>query len=437
MSTATTTTSADATMPDEIARAVVLPESYVNENEISYPAFRWLRENNPLGVARVDGFDPLWIVTKFADIQRIEVDNKTFGVGEHNPILATQAGDEFFRSMSPEGKVRNMDVVVYMDPPEHDKLRKIFNPWFRPGNVKRFEDQLRVLAKKEVERMLDYDGECDFMGDIAGWFTLRAIVTLFGAPMEDEQIFMDLSKAFFGGSDPDEKREDVVADDPAAAAQQWAATVMDFNRYFTEKHHERRGQEGEDLLTIIANAEVDGEPISEGYANGQYIAMVTAGHDTTSATASATILQMTKEPELLARVAADPSLAPKLVEEGVRHTSPVRHFMRTALQDTELRGRTIAEGERLMMCFPSGNRDEEVIPNADVFDIDRTPNRHLGFGHGAHMCIGQRIARAELAILWEELLPKLKTVELAGEPKYLQTNFVGGLKSLPIRFTKA
>jgi alpha-terpineol hydroxylase len=432
----TTQTSAEATMPDEMARAVVLPESYLDEKKVSYPAFKWLRENNPLGVARVDGFDPLWIVTKYADIQKVEVDNKTFGVGQSNPILATQAGDEFFRSLSPEGKVRNMDVVVYMDPPEHDKIRKIFNPWFRPGNVRRFEEQLRVLAKREVERMLDYDGEVDFMADIAGWFTLRAIVTLFGAPMSDEQIFMDLSKAFFGGNDPDEKREDVAAEDPAAAAQQWAATVMDFNRYFTEKHHERRGQEGEDLLTIIANAEVDGQPISEGYANGQYIAMVTAGHDTTSATASGTILKMTEQPELLERVRSDISLAPKLVEEGVRYVSPVRHFMREALVDTELRGRQIKAGERLMMCFPSGNRDEEAIRDPETFDLDRSPNRHLGFGHGAHMCIGQRIARSELQIFWEELLPKLKSVELAGEPKYLQTNFVGGLKNLPIKFKK-
>ncbi len=432
-----TTTSADATMPDEIASAVVLPESYVNEKETTYPAFTWLRENNPLGVARVEGFDPLWIVTKYADIQKVEVDNESFGVGDHNPILTSQAGDAFFRSLSPEGKVRNMDVVVYMDPPEHAAIRKIFNPWFRPGNVKRFEDQLRVLAKKEVARMLDYDGECDFMADIASWFALRSIVTLFGAPMEDEQIFMDLSKAFFGGSDPEEKREDVAADDPAAAAQQWAATVADFNEYFNRKRSERRGQAGEDLLTIIANAEVNGEPISDGYANGQYIAMVTAGHDTTSATASSTIMMMAEQPELLTRCAADTSLAPKLVEEGVRWASPVKHFMRTALRDTELRGRTIAEGERLMMCFPSGNRDAEAITNPDVFDIDRTPNRHLGFGHGAHMCIGQRIARSELQIFWEELLPKLKSVELAGEPKYLQTNFVGGLKNLPIRFKKA
>jgi cytochrome P450 len=432
----TTLSSAEATIPDELARAVVLPESYVNEKEITYPAFKWLRANNPLGVAKVDGYDPLWIVTKYADIQKIEVDNKTFGVGDQNPILATQAGDDFFRTLPPEGKVRNMDVVPYMDPPEHDKIRKIFNPWFRPGNVKRFEDQIRELAKREVARMLDYDGEVDFMKDIAGWFALRAIVTLFGAPMEDDQIFMNLSKAFFGGMDPEERRDDVV-DDPAAAAQQWAATVQDFNRYFTQKHHERRGQQGEDLLTIIANAEVDGEPISDGYANGQYIAMVTAGHDTTSATASGTLLKMIEQPEILSRVQSDLSLAPKLVEEGVRYVSPVRHFMRQALVDTELRGRRIKAGERFMLCFPSGNRDEEVIRDPEIFDLDRNPNRHLGFGHGAHMCIGQRIARSELQIFWEELLPKLKTVELAGEPKYLQTNFVGGLKSLPIRFTKA
>ncbi|HEY1974770.1 MAG TPA: cytochrome P450 [Pseudonocardia sp.] len=434
MSTATKT-STDATMPEEIARAVVLPESYVNEQEITYPAFRWLRENNPLGIARVEGYDPLWIVSKFADIQKVEIDNKTFGVGDQNPILNTQAGDAFFREMT-GGSVRNMDVVVYMDPPEHDKIRKIFNPWFRPGNVKRFEDQIRELAKAEVARMMDYDGECDFFVDIGQWYALRAIVTLFGAPMADEQLFMDLSKAFFGGNDPEERRDDVPVD-AAAAAKQWASTVADFNRYFERLTLDRRQNPTEDLLSIIANSEVDGELISTDYANGQYIAMVTAGHDTTSATSAATIMQLAAQPDLLRRVAADTSLAGKLVEEGVRWASPVKHFMRVALTDTELRGREIKKGERLMMCFPSGNRDDEAIPNPDVFDIDRHPNRHLGFGHGAHLCIGQRIARSELQILWEELLPKLKSVELNGEPKYLQTNFVGGIKSMPIKFQKA
>jgi cytochrome P450 len=224
---------------------------------------------------------------------------------------------------------------------------------------------------------------------------------------------------------------------PAAAARQWAATVEDFNSYFNRRLAERKGEQGEDLLTIIANAEVDGEPISEGHANGQCIAMVTAGHDTTSATAAGTLLKLIEEPELFERVRSDTSLAAPLVEEGVRWVSPVKHFMREALRDTELRGRKIAKGERFMMCFPSGNRDEEFINDPEVFDIDRKPNRHLGFGHGGHMCIGQRIARSELRIFWEELLPRLKSVELAGEPKYLQTNFVGGMKSMPIQFKKA
>jgi cytochrome P450 len=435
MSVSSAVTAEDATMPEDIARAVVLPESYVNEKDVTYPAFEWLRENNPLGVARVGGYDPLWIVSKYADIQKIETTPNLFGVGDANPILNTQAGDDFFRQMT-GGSVRNMDVVVFMDPPEHTSIRKIFNPWFRPGNVRNFEDQIRELAKKEVARMLDYDGEVDFMADIAQWFSLRAIVTLFGVPMEDENIFMNLSKLFFGGSDPEEKRDDIEEMDAAAAARQWASTVKDFNAYFNPLTEDRRKNPTEDLLSIIANSEVNGEPISEGYANGQYIAMVTAGHDTTSATASGTVLKMIEQPEVLARVSADTSLAPKLVEEGVRWVSPVKHFMRQALEDTELRGRQIKKGERFMLNFPSGNRDAEAIRDPEVFDIDRAPNRHLGFGHGAHMCIGQRIARSELQIFWEELLPRIKSFELNGEPKYLQTNFVGGLKSLPIKFKK-
>jgi cytochrome P450 len=188
---------------------------------------------------------------------------------------------------------------------------------------------------------------------------------------------------------------------------------------------------------VIANAKVNGEFLSDGVVNGSYLQVATAGHDTTSSTVSGVALAMAKYPDQWAEVKADQSLIPKMVHEAVRWVSPVKHFMRSASEDTILGGVQIHEGDRLMLNYPSGNRDEAYFTNAEEFDLERTPNNHLGFGFGAHMCIGQHIAKMEMTLLWEELLPKLKSIELAGDPVPVKTNFVSSFKSLPIKFTKA
>src|SRR4029078_13658460 len=172
-------------------------------------------------------------------------------------------------------------------------------------------------------------------------------------------------------------------------------------------------------------------------ATGYYTIIATAGHDTTSSSTAGAMWALATVPGLLERVRADPALIPNLIEEAIRWTTPVRTFMRSASADTELRGRKIKAGDWLMLCYASGNRDEEVFPNPDTFDIDRAPNRQLAFGFGAHLCLGQHLARLEMRILYEELLPKLKSVRLNGDPRYVESYFVTGLKSLPIRFELA
>jgi alpha-terpineol hydroxylase len=423
-------------VPDDIARAVVLPESYGNEKEITYPAFAWLRQNMPVGRAFVEGYDPLWLVTKFDDIMTVERDHSLFNATMNNPILNTQAGDAFLRSLTPDGSIRYLDALPFLDPPEHTEIKAATSNWFTPKNVAKYTDRIRQIAREDVEKLLSYDGECDWATDFALYYPMRVILGLFGIPQEDLPLMLKLTQDFFGANDPDEKRDDIEVS-PEAAARQFQAAFADFFAYFDQFTEDRRANPKDDLMTVLANARINGEYLPNGVVNGSYLQVATAGHDTTSSTISGAALAMARHPDQWEKVRDDHSLIPKMVEEAVRWTSPVKHFTRSASDDTVLHGVEIKKGERLMLNYPSGNRDEDYFTNAHEFDLKRSPNKHLGFGFGGHMCIGQHIARLEMVILFEELLPKIKTIELTGEPKPVKTNFVSSYKSLPVKFTKA
>jgi cytochrome P450 len=420
-------------IPEDIAKIVIAPKSYTNDDVI-YPAFKWLRENMPLGVAEVDGYDPIWIVTKHADIRAIELNAKLFHNADHNPILNDRASDAFMRQIN-GGSTRLISSLTYMDPPEHAAYRNLTQNWFMPGRISRLEDQIRVLARQSVDKLLSFDGECDFVRDFALHYPLRVIMTLFGVPPEDEPRMLKLTQEFFGVHDPEEQRPEIAAD-PVAAAKMWAATLEDFYTYFDDLSAQRRAHPTDDMLSLIANSQVNGAPIPRNEANGYYVAIATAGHDTTSSSTAGGLHGMLLYPENFARLKDDPSLVKGLVDEAIRWTSPVKHFMRNAVEDTQVRGQAIRAMDRLMMCYPSGNRDEEVFADPTRFDITRSPNPHIAFGFGPHMCLGQHLAKLEMRVLFEELLPHLDKIELAADPRMVETNFVGGYKTLPIRFTK-
>lgn len=422
-----------ARIPNDIAKIVVSPKSYTDDNVI-YPAYKWLRENIPLGVAEVDGYDPIWVVTRHADIRTIERDAKLFHNADFNPILNDRANDEFTKSIN-GGSIRILSSLSYMDPPEHNKLRSLTANLFLPGKIAKLEEQIRVLARQSVEHFLSFDGECDFVKDFALHYPLRVVMTMLGVPPEDEPRMLKLTQEFFGVHDPEEQRAE-VASDPVAAAKMWHASISDFFGYFNKMSEDRRKNPRDDLATVIANAQVDGAPISEADQNGYYVVVATAGHDTTSSSTAAALHGMILYPEEFKKVKADLAAVPGLVDEAIRWGSPVKHFMRNATEDVEVAGQLIRAQDRLMICYPSGNRDEAVFTDPDRFDISRSPNPHIAFGFGPHMCLGQHLAKLEMRILFEELMPHLESAELAGDPKLVETNFVGGYKSLPIRFKK-
>ncbi len=425
------------TIPDHIAQQIVLPEGHRDDAQL-FEAYRWLRDNNPLGVAEVEGYDPVYLVSKHADIMEIERQPHIFSSaggedkGKFNPILANKAGDEFTKSIN-NGSLRILETLTYLDPPEHTVVKDIAADWFRPGNLKQWEDTIRGLAAESVDRLLTGDGKIDFVKDFALQYPLHVIMSLFGVPESDEPRMMTLTQEFFGTADPDAARDDVEPLTPDAAAKQWVATIQDFYAYFDALLMDRRNNPTDDLASIIAIAKnPDGEYFPKEVAYGYFIAIATAGHDTTSSTMAGAVHALAQRPELLSRVKSDLSLVPNLVNEALRWASPVKHFMRTALEPYELRGRVIQPGDRFMLLYQSGNRDADVFDEPDVFDIDRRPNKHIAFGYGPHMCIGQHLAKIELRIMFETLLPRLEAVHLAGDTKFIQTNFVGGLKNMPV-----
>ena len=213
--------------------------------------------------------------------------------------------------------------------------------------------------------------------------------------------------------------------------------IQDFFVYFSALTDARKAEPTSDLASVIANATIDGEPIGIMEQISYYVIVATAGHDTTSSAMAGGLQALIEHPDQLARLQADPSLLPTAVDEIIRWVTPVKHFMRNCTTTYELRGHTFEKGDAVLLSYPSANRDEEVFTDPFRFDVGRTPNKHLAFGFGVHYCLGAMLARMEIKAVLTELLPRLRSIELAGEPAEMQTLFVGGLKRLPIAYELA
>ncbi len=414
----------------DIARTLVDPRAYAAITPLT-EIFAWLRRNDPFALIEAEGFSPFYAVTRHADIMRIGRDKTLFHNGDRSPILGDLASQK--RIFELVGGPHLVRTLVHMDDPDHGKYRALTQSWFMPTQLRRLEPQIRALARQTIEEMAQHT-ECDFARDVAALYPLRVIMLILGLPPEDEPRMLRLTQELFGNQDPDMTRGEAGMNDPTLGAQQLFEVFADFSAYFGAVTADRRANPRDDVSTVIANSRIDGEEIGDFEAMSYYTIIATAGHDTTSSTTSGAISGLCDFPGELAKLQADPALIPGLVEEAVRWTTPVRHFMRTATQDTELLGRQISKGDWLMLCYLSGNRDEEVFDAPDTFRVDRDPNRHLGFGYGPHLCLGQHMAKMEMRILFEELIPRLASLELAGEQKNTASNFVSGPKALPIRY---
>jgi cytochrome P450 len=413
-----------ARLPDDLARAVAEPAAYA-DLDAWHEQLRRVRRDHPFARAELPDYAPFWVAAKFDDIQAIARQNEVFlsGMGALVPQkMADKVGSEAqgFRS------------VVGMNAPEHLKYRLLTQAWLAPKNIKALEDGMRALARRFVDRMAEAGGEIDFARDVAAHYPLLVVMSILGVPPEDEPMMLRLTQEYFGNSDEElARRRAMTPEETAAGLMETIAEVSDYFRRVTA---ERRRQPADDLASVIANAQIDGAPLPERDSLGYYITIAFAGHDTTSSSVAGGLWALAERPQELAKVQADPSLIPSLVEESIRWTSPVYQFVRVAARDAEVRGQTVTAGEQIVLCFPSGNRDEDAFEGPFAFRADRKSNRHVAFGYGPHQCLGMHLARMEMGIFFEELLPRLRSLELAGAPRRTTTNFVGGPKSLPIRY---
>lgn len=418
-------------IPDEHARALVDPKAYADGRV--HAAHSWLRANNPVGWADVEGFDPFWVITKHADIRAISRDNVRFPYGDRSAVLIDEASDRMIRKTT-GGSPHLVRSLVQMDPPDHMKYRLLTQSWFMPKNLRTLDQRIGVIADAAVAKLRALGGASDFVEDVALHYPLQVVMEILGVPPEDFALMMRLTQENFAPLDPDSTPDGVSLEDPEAFGKAQTAFVENLKRYFGAMTADRRIHPRNDIATVIANATIDGKPMPLSDEIGYYAIVATAGHDTTSSSSAAAMYALATQPDLFRRVKSEPALIPKLIEEAIRWETPVKTFMRSSTQEAEIRGRIIRPGDWMMLCYASGNRDEEVYEHGDRFDIDRQATEHVAFGYGPHMCLGQHLARREIIMLFERLLPALATVELAGEPERTQSFFVNGLKHLPIRF---
>lgn len=420
-------------LPGEVAAAVVDPVAY-GQWEPLHEQLAWARANAPLAVAENDDHDPFWLVTRHADIMAISRDPQRFANGIRPTVLTNRDGEALARAATPNNDGHLIRSLVQMDAPDHMKYRLLTQSWFMPKNLKIVEDRIRQIARETVDHMLAAGGECDFARDVAAHYPLRVIMDILGVPPEDEPRMLMLTQQLFGPTDPElnRSREAITSAEQAIAMLDYV--IADFTQYFAALTADRRANPREDIATVIANATINGAAIPDREMSGYYMIVATAGHDTTSASTAGAIMELARNPALFARFRDAEADKAGLIEEAIRWTTPVQHFMRSAKEDVEIGGQTIRAGDWLMLNYVSGNRDEAVFNAPSTFDPDREKNQQIAFGFGAHVCLGQHLARLEMRILMEELLPRIKKLALAGEPARVESVFVGGLKRLPIRF---
>jgi cytochrome P450 len=409
-------------LPADIDDLICDPATYANER-LFHESFAKLREHDPVHWCEPRDFRPFWAVTRHAELMAVELNAKNFINGPRQ-FLVTTADEAMMQAQT--GSSNFARDLVTMDNPEHKAYRALTADWFTAKSVQNLIGKIDELAGETIDRMIAMGGSCDFVRDIAAWFPLRIIMLVLGVPAKDEALMLELSRKVFGGTDPDAGGGDGMASMMEAAEA--------FRNYFAGITEDRRANPRDDVATILANALIDGKPIGDAERSSYYMIIAAAGHDTTSSAISGGLLALLQNPDEMAKLRADPALMPRAVDEMIRWTTPVKHFFRTAVEDCEVGAKAVRAGDSLMMAYWSANRDASAFADPFAFRVDRSPNRHLAFGFGPHICLGKFLAKLEMQALFSALLARVRHIELAGEPAWVKANFVSGLKTLPIRF---
>ncbi|MDB4955983.1 MAG: hypothetical protein JWO36_3552 [Myxococcales bacterium] len=397
----------------ELAVDLSSPDSYTNG--VPHGAFKQLRATSPVSwqpEVRGRGY---WAVTRYQDILTVLRSPARYSSWRGGALLADPPA-EFLEKLR-EG-------MLNRDPPDHTVMRKLVNKAFNPRRVTELEARVRQHARFLIDRVRA-NGRCDFATDVAGEMPLFVICEILGVPVEDRDALYALTARMFGTEHKD----------PAEALRDGMAAAQEMRTYGAELGRQKMVAPRDDLASDLLGAEIDGRRLTEGEFQAFFMLLFNAGSDTTRSLLCYGLDLLLERPQTLQRLRDDPSLLPTAIEEMLRYESPVIQFRRTATQDVELGGQRIAEGDKVVVFFPSANRDESVFADSDTFDITRSPNDHIAFGYGTHFCLGAPLARLETKYVFEELLIKLHDIERAKPIEPARTNFIRSIRHLEITFT--
>ena len=309
----------------------------------------------------------------------------------------------------------------------HTRYRLLVNKGFTPRRIAALEDRARAMTNDIIDRVCE-KGECDFVEDMAAELPLQVIAELMGVPQEDRRLVFDWSNRMVGAAD-EEYQQDAR---PEAAME----ASMELYAYANRLAAEKRADPHDDILSALIKAEVDGEMLTELELDMFFLLLAVAGNETTRNLISHGMLALMNHPDQRQKLLDDPGKIPGAVEEMLRWGSPVMHFRRTATKDVVIRDQPIAEGDKVVIWYISANRDEDHFDYPYTFDVERSPNEHVAFGGGGpHFCLGANLARMEIRVMFEEVLRRLPDMELAGPAQRLKSNFINGIKHIPVSFT--
>jgi cytochrome P450 len=385
-----------------------------------YPHDVWteLRASAPVAYLEPPGYKPFWAITKHADITEIAARPLDFSNAQ---------GITLAKEGTPP--IPPTDMVVLLDPPRHGPMRRLLTGQLTPRAVRTTRPHLERIANDLLNTAMPMDsGEVDFVNDVAAPFPLAVIAWRLGVPARDWQLLFRWTNEIIGKDDPEFRP---AGESPGQTMKRARGEV---HAYFKDLIRERHGKSGDDLISVLLDAELDGEPLPSDALLNYCELLVEAGNETTRNAMSGGVLAFCESPGEWDRLRADQSLMPTAVEEILRWSSPISHFARVATQDVEFRGHTIHKDDQLALYFASANRDEDLFDDPSAFRVDRHPNPHLAFGIGEHFCMGAHLARVEIDVLFRLLCERVERFELTGPIERLRSTVNGSIKRLRVKY---
>jgi len=380
-----------------------------------------LRDTAPIYYCKPRGYRPYWAITKYNDIVEIEKLADVF-LSEPRFLILPSSFEDYM--IEKYGSINGLfKMMVQMDGPEHRQYRNLLMPWFSPKSMSQREGEIRAICERFFDALAQQgeSGEIDLAQDLAYRFPLRVVCAVLGLPEKDDDLVLKMSQQAFSFEAPQ----------PGTDDQSGHELMVN---YFKAVADDRRRNPKDDLSTYLVQARLDGEPLQDRELLAYFLLMATAGHDTTSSAISGGIKALIEHPDQLHMLRDDPSKMRGAVDEILRWVTPTNHFSRTAARDYELRGQIIRKGETVVLYYASANRDEEVFSDPDVFDITRSPNRHLAFGSGPHGCIAMQLAKIEIRCFLDVLLERVEHMEIIGPSPNIAVSLVSRLAQLPVRY---